>query len=362
MNLSPQQFVPSTMPIETESHIPTFIPAKRRKIQQFRRRRSTSPSATIDNATGSTGPVAATGGIETSESADTPPVSTLLRLRRPHRRFGLEVSTPKPPTPTSQSAKAADSSSDAAKAAAEAEVLAVVNRFTHQTGQVTDVDKHMMAYVEAEMSKRRGEDPSTSNFLGPSDDIVRSGKSSYWAPTRPEARGATLGKLHEVDLGEEVKQRNIAMTKKALSSGGTTELADEAQPGKNKRNRRRRNSQDIERDRLVEEVLKETRLDLYPEVEEGQEDADEQGAADDKIAEKFRKEFIDAILSKRRRRGGDHKAKGHKKEDKKRPKGPKLGGSRMARAQMREQRLGAAVASGSGTRGSGASSGRTGRK
>ncbi|KAI5853509.1 hypothetical protein BZA05DRAFT_396339 [Tricharina praecox] len=160
------------------------------------------------------------------------------------------------------------------------------------------------------------------------------GKSSYWAPTRPEARGATLGKLHEVDLGEEVKQRNIALTAQALTGGGEVQ-ADVA--GGRRRQRRRRNSQDIERDRLVEEVLKETRLDLYPEDAAEEEDRDEEGAADDKIAEKFRKEFIDAILSKRRRRGADPKTKGNKKEDKKRPKGPKLGGSRMARAQMREQ-------------------------
>jgi len=179
------------------------------------------------------------------------------------------------------------------------------------------------------------------------------GKSSYWAPTRPEARGATLGKLHEVDLGEEVKQRNIALTAQALSGQPATSDSSHHYPsdakggGGGRRHKRRRNSQDIERDRLVEEVLKETRLDLYPEDVEEKLADDEEGAADDKIAEKFRKEFIDAILSKRRRRGGEAKAKGNKKEDKKRPKGPKLGGSRMARAQMREQH---GAASGAGAR------------
>jgi hypothetical protein len=216
---------------------------------------------------------------------------------------------------------------------------------------VTDVDKHMMAYVEAAMSRRRGEAPSqdttTTTTTTPTPTTTTEagtggGKSSYWAPTRPEARGATLGKLHEVDLGEEVKQRNIALTAQALSRG-----SEEPAPSAGKKsNRRRRNSQDIERDRLVEEVLKETRLDLYPEEQPEEEGLDEEGAADDKIAEKFRKEFIDAILSKRRRRGADPKSKGNKKEDKKRPKGPKLGGSRMARAQMREQQGGGATGSG----------------
>lgn len=189
------------------------------------------------------------------------------------------------------------------------------------------------------MSKRRGEVPCTTSSSPPTTasalEASTEGKSSYWAPTRPEARGATLGKLHEVDLGEEAKQRNIVLTAQALS--GNIEPQAAAADDKHRRNRRRRNSQDIERDRLVEEVLKETRLDLYPEDVDMEEDMDEQGAADDKIAEKFRKEFLDAILSKRRRRGADPKVKASKKEDKKRPKGPKLGGSRMARAQMREQ-------------------------
>jgi hypothetical protein len=258
-----------------------------------------------------------------------------------------------------------------------------VNRFTHQTGQITDVDKHMMAYVEAQMSRRRGDSAGASSppaiittsttTTATTATIARSsstpsnqessstpsaaavsggGKSSYWAPTRPEARGATLGKLHEVDLGEEVKQRNIALTAQALSGQPATSDSSHRHPsdakgGGGRRHKRRRNSQDIERDRLVEEVLKETRLDLYPEDVEEKLADDEEGAADDKIAEKFRKEFIDAILSKRRRRGGEAKAKGNKKEDKKRPKGPKLGGSRMARAQMREQQ---GTASGAGAR------------
>ncbi|KAA8894257.1 hepatocellular carcinoma-associated antigen 59-domain-containing protein [Sphaerosporella brunnea] len=318
----------------------TFIPSKRRKLQQFRRRRSSS----ADPGT----PTSAAASISPPSPPDKPATPS---IRRPQRRFGLEVSAPKP---SESPAVAAELTPEDRALAAEAEALKVVNRFTHQTGQVTDVDKHMMAYVELQMSKRRGEAaPSDATALlttAAANSPEEAGKSSYWAPTRPEARGATLGKLHEVDLGEEVKQRNIALTAQALSGGGGGEM-----PGgsgsevatSSKKSRRRRNSQDIERDRLVEEVLKETRLDLYPEEQDQEEGMDEEGAADDKIAEKFRKEFIDAILSKRRRRGADPKSKGNKKEDKKRPKGPKLGGSRMARAQMREQQ---GAASGSGAR------------
>ena len=61
-------------------------------------------------------------------------------------------------------------------------------------------------------------------------------------------------------------------------------------------------------------------------------------AADDRIAEQFRREFMDAVSSRKQRTGPattTKPVKGAKVEDK--PKGPKLGGSRMARAAMREQ-------------------------
>lgn len=66
--------------------------------------------------------------------------------------------------------------------------------------------------------------------------------------------------------------------------------------------------------------------------------ADDQ-AADDRIAEQFRRDFMDAISSRRQRtsqaaKAARAKANGTKVDD--RPKGPKLGGSRSARAAMRE--------------------------
>ncbi|KAI5804511.1 hypothetical protein EDC01DRAFT_725977 [Geopyxis carbonaria] len=323
---------------------PLFAPKHRKPT--LRRRRSPSPAADASTTSPTTSP--------------SPPLPSLLRSTRPRRRFGLTVSAT-PSTTTSSRTSASTSHATTAADAAADEVFAVVNRFTHQTGQILDVDKHMMAYVESRMSTRR-QDPGASPVAdssgagagagGEGGDAAPASKSSYWAPTRPEARGATLGKLHEVDLGEEAKQRNIALTAAALgpptSTTTSTPTAD-TQNGGGRRRHNRRTSQDVERDRLVEEVLRETRLDLYTE-EPPSEGDDGEGAADDKIAEKFRREFIDAIISKRRRKGGEVRGgagtKGGKKEDKKRPKGPKLGGSRMARAQMREQQGAAATGAG----------------
>lgn len=382
----------SVLPATASMPLPTFIPSKRRKVQQFRRRRSSEsppPPAAEPTATATTGippTEALTPSVSAASTSPEPPASELQKPkpRRPRGRFGLEVTaapraqlqSSQPAQPQSGLGTAADQAKSEA-AEAEAQALAVVNRFTHQTGQVTDVDKHMMAYVEREMQLRHGiksanadsdsgrdTDMTGMDPMGEMTDAEAAaiaagrqpaGKGSYWAPTRPEARGATLGKLHEVDLGEEVKQRNIVRTVQATqklsdpssAATTTTATATTAQPTAHRRNRRRRTSADIERDRLVEEVLKESRLDLYPTADADHETGDhadgDEGAADDKIAEKFRREFIDAIMSKRRRRGGGgdaaKKRAGDKKDAGKRPKGPKLGGSRMARAQMREQQM-----------------------
>ena len=77
-------------------------------------------------------------------------------------------------------------------------------------------------------------------------------------------------------------------------------------------------------------------VEIYDEPEEEVQNDDQ--AADDRIAEQFRKEFMEAVSSRRQRTGAasaTKQAKGAKVDD--RPKGPKLGGSRSARAAMREQ-------------------------
>lgn len=72
-------------------------------------------------------------------------------------------------------------------------------------------------------------------------------------------------------------------------------------------------------------------MDVYDEPEEG--DRSDDQAADDKIAEQFRRDFLDAIQSRRRVARAKNTKPANKPEP---PKGPKLGGSRSARAAMRE--------------------------
>jgi hypothetical protein len=65
-------------------------------------------------------------------------------------------------------------------------------------------------------------------------------------------------------------------------------------------------------------------------------------AADDRIAEAFRKEFMDAVSARQRKKTAPApppgRTAGGKKEEEA-LKGPKLGGSRSARAAMRETML-----------------------
>ncbi|KAI9810357.1 MAG: hypothetical protein M1827_006324 [Pycnora praestabilis] len=230
------------------------------------------------------------------------------------------------------------------------EVAAVVNRFAPQTGQVADVDKHMMAYVDSEMARLR--QGSTPAFPTQGGSISLEEAAAAGIPGAGAARlhrqPAALGKLHEIDLGPDATLRNIARTEAATRRLGGEEASEEedgmgekkVRLGKNGRpwrQRKRRNSEDVKRDKLVEEVLRESRLEIYDEPDLSTAPDDEQ-AADDRIAEQFRREFMDAISSRRKRTGPattTAPAKGGKPDD--RPKGPKLGGSRSARAAMREQ-------------------------
>jgi hypothetical protein len=203
-------------------------------------------------------------------------------------------------------------------------------------------------------------------------------------PTRPVgAQPVMHGKLLEIDLGEEARARNVALTERARrrlqglstdddgeESSGPPKKVRLGRDGKPWRGRNRRGSDDIKRDQLVEEFLKENRctfssplfrlkavatvtngptVDVYdvpadgPGGSAGQVDKD--AAADDRIAEEFRREFMDAISQRAQRRRPalnappKPSAKATAKEKEEILRGPKLGGSRNSRAAMRDALL-----------------------
>lgn len=163
-------------------------------------------------------------------------------------------------------------------------------------------------------------------------------------------QSAMTGKLMEIDLGDEARARNIAETERArrrLEGQPDNEVDSDGRPrkvrlgrdGKPWRGRNRRNSEDIKRDQLVEEFLRENRLDVYDHPVESQGAPGEDISADDRIAEEFRREFMDAMIQRQQRRKPATNAKPVGKGAKAAEevlKGPKLGGSRNSRAAMRD--------------------------
>jgi hypothetical protein len=125
-----------------------------------------------------------------------------------------------------------------------------------------------MAYIDAEMAKRYKRSPLPEG--SPADRPVSQEPSG--APStqgQPHERlPAALGKLHEIDLGQETKLQNIARTEAATrrlagdedpSRPGEAGPSTDHAPAKSWRNRKRRTSADVERDRLVEEILRESK-------------------------------------------------------------------------------------------------------
>lgn len=128
-----------------------------------------------------------------------------------------------------------------------------------------------MDYIESELAKRaQREMPSSASGLG-TDGLANGTNttSEQSLSALAQREPAALGKLQEIDLGRENRLRNIARTKAATRGlagrqGGASEDGSSAvdalgKDGKPWRNRKRRTSEDIERDRLVEEVLRESK-------------------------------------------------------------------------------------------------------
>ncbi len=124
-----------------------------------------------------------------------------------------------------------------------------------------------MAYIDSELAKRREvKATASSDINGHGYDEL-----SLSTATRGghlQRQPAALGKLHEIDLGPDATLRNIARTeaaKRRLEAGEMITIEEGVQKvrlrkdGKPWRGRKRRNSEDVKRDKLVEEVMRESR-------------------------------------------------------------------------------------------------------
>lgn len=134
------------------------------------------------------------------------------------------------------------------------------------THDVMEANKIRMNYIESEMAKRHHRVPIDLSDPGPAHGN-EGGSGGQSRPELPQREPASMGKLHEIDLGQETKLHNIARTEAATrrfadDEGDKEVPAEMVPPAKGKkpsRGRRRRNSEDVERDRLVDEVLRESK-------------------------------------------------------------------------------------------------------
>ena len=133
-----------------------------------------------------------------------------------------------------------------------------------------------MAYIDSELAKRRVEGANAlQSSLHQSSSLTGwerqsredgTGKKEVEVQRQP----AALGKLLEIDLGDEARSKNVMRTEQARRRLDGEEVEDEVKPGKPGkvrlgrdgkpwRGRKRRGSDDVKRDKLVDEVLRENR-------------------------------------------------------------------------------------------------------
>lgn len=138
-------------------------------------------------------------------------------------------------------------------------------------------DDVRMAYIDSEIAKRRYNGLQVSALVEPvspqsgSAETVVRGKSKEF--DNVQRAQATMGKLQEVELGDEARDKNVERTDKARRRLEGEMIEEETKAprkqkvrlgrdGKPWRGRKKRASEDIARDKLVEDILRENRRTL----------------------------------------------------------------------------------------------------
>ncbi|POS85088.1 hypothetical protein EPUL_001598 [Erysiphe pulchra] len=241
--------------------------------------------------------------------------------------------------------------------------------FTRQTGVIGDADRHIKTWLTglASFNIHTNDNPTAPSaskhvnisHIPSSSDQKLSDISKVKANVAPR-QPVTLGMLQEIDLGDEARERNVKMTEQATRRLDGEVIEDEQEISKNRKKggktkpgkdgkswweRKRRRGDDIKRDQLVDQVLRENRqsptVEIYEEPHVHFLVTQTDQAADDRIAEAFRREFMDNASSRQRKKNTASQASARGQSGKKDEvlKGPKLGGSRSARAAVRETLL-----------------------
>ncbi|OBT73579.1 hypothetical protein VF21_07643 [Pseudogymnoascus sp. 05NY08] len=338
---------------------PLFRPSKKRKIY---RQRATSPPTTAisppttEGATSSAlPPQSPTSTAAAAADEDAPSTAAIRRLLASRRQRGGGVEF------RAESPRGVDDEEEEGEGAVvvvrreshddghteEGGLSMGGKRFVTQTGMSAEgVDRHMMAYIDSELAKRlkpagsSADTTSTSSIRATTaaEDSATASQSQRQRQPSPPYQTASRGKLMEIELPPSSTPAPLA---KAVRK---PRLGRDGQP---LRGKKRRTEEDIRRDALVEAVMRENGLGIYEPPPPPTTSASGDGEGDEEIAERFRREFLEGVEERRRGGGGGGGAgsagkgkvvgKGGKEEEG--LKGPKLGGSRSARAGVREALL-----------------------
>lgn len=158
-------------------------------------------------------------------------------------------------------------------------------------------DKSRMAYVDSELAKRSSQNLQASTYMQTATQQQQPSSPKHFnisqTPTSLDQKFSdtskvkatvtlrqpvTLGMLQEIDLGDEARERNVKMTEQATRRLDGEMIEDEQEIGKYRKKggkmksgkdgnswweRKKRRGDDIKRDQLVDQVLRENRRKSY---------------------------------------------------------------------------------------------------
>ncbi|KAK6000774.1 hypothetical protein QM012_003499 [Aureobasidium pullulans] len=299
---------------------PVFRPSKRRKV--FRKRRDDDETSEGDVATQTGSAAAADDKQHGKAEAETKDGSVSLSYVRPlgSRKGGVAFSS-------TRTANDSGASSVVDTNAPPTPLNAVEHaqaRFVAPTGHIASADdKHMMAYVDSKLARLTPshETPTPSSTL-----TEPTPTSSATAQHNENQIPASHGHLHQVDVNQPVP----------ITTTSSTTTRPQKPPRK-PHWRNRRNSADIARDAMVDQILRESQLNIYEtsaSTSQPKPPSDDTQDADERMAEEFKRNFYAAAEERAVRRTAAPPPPTFGANKLESLKGPKLGGSRSQRAAM----------------------------
>lgn len=182
-------------------------------------------------------------------------------------------------------------------------------------------DSPRMAYVDSKLARLTPSHEASAQSATPAEPTPTSSATVQQSENQPSA---SHGYLHQADV-----------TKPVPTTSSTTTRSQK--PPRKPHWRNRRNSADIARDAMVDQILRESQLNIYEtsaSVTQPKPPSDDNQDADERMAEEFKRNFYAAAEERAVRRTAAPPPPTFGANKLESLKGPKLGGSRSQRAAM----------------------------